>query len=262
MMRLHTDDPLLRAAEFLESRPLATHAYALGYLDESYVGYTHATLWPPAGPAEALALEYRGLARPALFVMGSPTAVDALLINSRDSLPRHATLHIPPDLWDVVKIHYRPMQPLASMHRMVLERSHFRDPGPDPQVERLGVEDLQAVLALYAVWPDHLFEPWNLQSGIYFGIRTPSGELASIAGTHNVSSRYDIAAIGNLVTHPEHRQMGYARRCNAQLLATVFRSVGFATLDVQQGNLAAVRTYEHFGFRHQADYLQGAVARL
>lgn len=263
MMRLHVEDPLRRAESYLLTWPRATHAYALGYLDEAYRGHTQAITWPPEDDAvRALALSYHGLARPALFLIGDAPGVEALLASAHYTLPTTATLHVHPCLETTIERSYRPLDQLHAMHRMVLDRADFTDPGDDPIVERLTTRDTSAVLDLYAHWPDHLFEPWHLRSGLYMGIRTESGELAAIAGTHNVSAQYDIAAIGNLVTHPDHRQKGFARRCNAQLLRAVFQSVNLVTLDVRQGNLAAVRTYEHFGFAHQADYLQGAVARI
>ena len=54
-----------------------------------------------------------------------------------------------------------------------------------------------------------LFLPNSLASGHYYGIRE-NGRLIAIAGTHVASSRYDIAALGTVFTHPGHRGRGLA----------------------------------------------------
>lgn len=54
----------------------------------------------------------------------------------------------------------------------------------------------------------------------------------------------------NLVTHPEHRRQGHARRLLARLFACAgARGIARVTLDVRRGNSAALALYRSAGFR-------------
>jgi ribosomal protein S18 acetylase RimI-like enzyme len=69
-----------------------------------------------------------------------------------------------------------------------------------------------------------------------------------------------VAAIGNLVTHPTQRGKGYARVVTAALLRETFKRVANVTLDVEDENTPAMRLYQHFGFRHSADFWEGELS--
>lgn len=243
-------------------RDAVVNAYPLGYLDELYAEETRVFGAWDAGQLATVVLAYFGLTRPALFTVGEAGGVRPLLRDCASELPEQATGHIPLGHMDAVRTAYAPMGEPALMSRMGLMREDFVDAGlAEDDVVRLSHTDTGAIMALYAHWPDNFFEPFQLESGLYFGVRAADGTLASIAGVHNLSERYDIAAIGNLVTHPDHRGQGYARRCTAKLLRETFRRVRLVTLDVQHGNEPAIRTYRHFGFDHYADYHEGALER-
>lgn len=260
MSRVETRD--YEAVERFLRRDAVTNAYPLGYLDELYAAETKVFGSWDGGQLETVVLAYFGLTRPALFTVGDAGGVRPLLRDCAAELPEQATGHIPRGHLGAVRTAYEPMGELAMMSRMGLMRDDFVDDvAADDTVVRLSHTDTGAIMALYAHWPDNFFEPFQLESGLYFGVRADDGSLASIAGIHNVSERFDIAAIGNLVTHPAHRGRGLARRCTARLLRETFRRVRLVTLDVQHGNEPAIRTYRHFGFDHYDDYHEGALER-
>lgn len=253
-----TDTALLE--EFLRPFPVE-NAYMLGYLDPAYEPECRWYARVDDEGVRTLVLIYEGLSRPAMFVTGRADGVAPLLKSIRNELPQRVLGRSPRGLLDAVKTAYQPGRELLEMQRMGLNRSTFqaRDKGgEDPIVEVLSHRDTGAMMKTYAFWPDHFFEPYQLSSGLYFGIRgDEDGVIASIAGIHNLSERYDVAAIGNLVTHPDYRGRGYARRCTAVLLRHLFERVGLVTLDVQAGNAPAIRTYQHFGFQQAAEYFEG-----
>jgi GNAT superfamily N-acetyltransferase len=247
-------------AEFLLKEP-EVNAYALGYLDEEYAERTRVVGELEAGSLTAIAMVYRGLTVPALFTAGRSDAIQGLLRKLGADLPERVMAHIPPEHRASVESVLTPVGSLRRVARMGLRADEFQDPrDAGIPVDVLSHKDTGAILQLYSMWPDNLFEPFQLESGLYFGVREDGG-LACIAGIHNLSETFDVAAIGNLVTHPLHRGKGYARACTAQLLRTVLERVSRVTLDVQEDNAPAVRTYERFGFAPRAEFFEGEFRR-
>jgi ribosomal protein S18 acetylase RimI-like enzyme len=247
-------------SDFLEQERVA-NAYPLGYLDRSYAAECS---WYGASHDDelrAVVLVYSGLSRPGVFSAGDAAGVAAIVRDFAHAMPERATAHVAPDHQGALHHSFRERTPLRRMHRMALRREDFRDDGRDTSgVARLSHADTAAIMQLYGVWPDHFFEPYQLGSGLYFGVREGT-RLVSIAGIHNVSLSADVAAIGNLVTHPDARGRGYALQCTSMLLREVFARVSLVTLDVEHGNEPAIRTYRHFGFYHDSDFLEGEVYR-
>ena len=60
----------------------------------------------------------------------------------------------------------------------------------------------------------------QLRDGIYFGIFV-DGALVAMAGTHGVSKSDRIAVVGNVFTHPRHRNSHFAlqdhQRCHPRI---------------------------------------------
>lgn len=258
-MQIEQVHDIERLEEFLRPFPIE-HAFVLGYLDPAYAEECRWYARTVNGVIRTLVTVYMGMSRPAVFVHGHADGVTPILRQFRSELPERALVRSPKNCIDAVRTSYHSSTNLREMQRMGLERSIFsaRDNGQDdPLVEQLSHRDTGAILATYAHWPDNFFDPYQLSSGLYFGIRGDGDDIASIAGIHNLSAKYDVAAIGNLVTHPSYRGRGYAQRCNAVLLRRLFSHVGLVTLDVQSGNVAAIRTYQHFGFQPRAEFFEG-----
>ena len=258
-MQIEQVHKIERLEEFLRPFPVE-NSFVLGYLDPDYAEECRWYARSNDEGIRTLVTVYNGMSRPALFVQGHADGVAPILRQFRNELPERALVRCPKNLLDAVKTHYQPTGTLREMQRMGLERSIFsaRDNGQDdPSVEPLSHRDTAAILATYAHWPDNFFDPYQLSTGLYFGIRGDGDDIATIAGVHNISKKYDVAAIGNLVTHPNYRGRGYAQRCNAVLLRRLFSQVGLVTLDVQSGNVAAIRTYQHFGFQPRSEFFEG-----
>ncbi len=247
-------------AELLQREPVA-NADQLGYLDETY---DHATRWfglSEHGLLRTVVLVYRGLSRPGVFTAGAPGGLRPIFRSPDAQMPERATGHFVTAHRDAVLTAFDEPEPLRPMSRMVLHREVFVDQSlAGPDVVQLGHADTADIMALYAHWPDNFFEPFQLESGLYFGVRSDRG-LAAIAGIHNLSCTYDVATIGNLVTHPDHRGKGLGTAVTARLLAATFQHVSRVTLDVAPENAPAVRTYRRFGFAHAAEFFEGELHR-
>jgi len=112
--------------------------------------------------------------------------------------------------------------------------------------------------ALYGFYPDNFFDPYQLGSGTYFGIRK-GGELVAAAGTHVVSPTYQVAAIGNVVTHPKHRGKGYGKAVTTAVLNKIFQDVTTATLDVRAFHTTTIELFQSLGFRSYRHHLEGVL---
>ena len=250
------------------------NAYLLGDLDPAYMPYcTWYGSRHESGELGALVLLYEGLRLPAILTVAPPDAtngdeqdvkaslklLDELLSKVRHELPREAWVHV----WE----HHRPLldryfksTSLEPMIRMALPRASYRRQEVSLKARRLGHVDTLKIMELYRYFPDHFFEPYQLESGLYFGIDSDDGEgLSAIAGIHVHSQSHDIAAIGNLVTHPSSRRRGFATAATTALLEELFETVSLATLNVEKTNVAAIKTFEKFGFVPHHVYFEGRV---
>jgi GNAT superfamily N-acetyltransferase len=240
-------------ARLLRSEP-AQNADQLGYLDECYQDVCE---WYGEVGDEGLrtiVLVYDGLSRPGLFTAGDPAGIRPILHSAQ--LPERVTGHFVSAHRDAVFTAYRATDSLRRMSRMLLTRDDYQARESSVEVCRLGHVDTGAIMSLYRHWRDNFFEPFQLETGLYFGVRE-AGELVAIAGVHNLSDQFDVATIGNLVTHPDYRGRGYGSAVTARLLDETFEHVTHVTLDVQGDNEPAVRTYRRFGFEHRAEFYEG-----
>ncbi|OIP40800.1 MAG: hypothetical protein AUK47_07515 [Deltaproteobacteria bacterium CG2_30_63_29] len=244
-----------RIYDFLASDRIA-NAYQIGDLDE--VHFAQST-WFAAldeqGEIEAALLILEGLSLPVVFSSGSQRGAQTLFRSC--ALPPRFHFQI----WEGHRGSLESVHQLHSsshMARMALHRSAFKPRTSPIGVVALGHLHTADIIELYAHYPDNLFEPYQLGSGLYFGVRE-GGRLVSIAGIHVVSAEHDLAAIGNLVTDPTCRGKGYVTACTNRLLEALFERVSLVTLNAEVENEAAVHTFERLGFQHHLLYLEGRV---
>lgn len=254
--RVRDDEELRR---FLMRDPLA-NAYLLGKLDPSYAPFCR---WygarDVAGELRELLLWYQGLSIPVAFLVGDPDGDPRPFFASCcNTLPDRFHFHIIGEQMSAFREACE-VTSYKKMHRMGLERKDYRrgEARPGVEVARLGHRDTAAIMRLYEHYPDHFFEPSQLETGLYFGVRDLEGDLLSIAGIHVVSPEHDVAVIGNLVTHPDARGEGLATVCTRQLLDEVFERVSFVALNVQFNNEPAIRMYTNFGFEPNNIFFEG-----
>ena len=88
-----------------------------------------------------------------------------------------------------------------------------------------------------------------LDAGIYFVVRE-AGTIVAAAGTHVMSCRWSVAAVGNVFTEPSHRGQGLGTIATSAVVAALFEEVDTVILNVAVANRAAVRVYEKLGFGH------------
>jgi ribosomal protein S18 acetylase RimI-like enzyme len=226
-------------------------AYAIGDLaDHLFAQCQWAVAETESGPS-ALALTFSGLPTPAVFVMGEDAGIRALL-RRKLRLPQ-VYLTLRPEHIAAVSASYR-MSGQRRMWRMAVDSETFRTV-PAPAV-RLSPADLDRLNALYAWGGPGFFTAPQLEHGVYYAIHD-DGTLVAAAGTHIVSPEYGIAAVGNVYTHPDYRNRGYARACTGAVVNEVL-SIGCPSvvLNVRQDNEPAMRAYTRLGFRIHCPFIE------
>jgi len=236
--------------------------------DRLYAAYAIGDLQPPMferctwavatkdGRVRALALHFRGLIPPALFLMGVEGGLSTILQHSLCPTPVLVTCrseHLPlvQTLYDLCDT--------ALMWRMVLRPSCFRP--FDRSCTKLCASQAVQLGALYALGGGDAFTPSQLQHGVFYGIEVDD-QIVAVAGTHLVSPEYGVAAVGNVFTHPEYRGRGYASAATSAVVAAL-RSAGIRdiVLNVSQSNQAAIRIYERLGFERYCPFVEGPATR-
>jgi len=238
-------------------RDKIANAYLLGDLDPDYFPFCE--WWgtrDDEGHLESLMMLYKGLSLPAVWSVGSVRGFSTLIRKCRTALPSRFHFHLMEQHLPTVEDTYE-LADVREMNRMGLHRSDYKSKGRDSRVRRLGHGDTAAIMRLYEHYPDNFFEPTQLETGLYFGVDGDDGELVSIAGVHVVSQEYDVAAIGNLVTHPEARGQGLATACTGRLLDELFERVSLVALNVCRDNSPAISVYDNFGFEQNSTFWEG-----
>lgn len=233
------------------------NAYLLGDLDPDYFPFCD---WygtrAPDGTLDSLLCSYTGLSLPVVLAVGSEVGIETLVEACADELPDRFHFHVTAPHLDTLQRSFD-VSNLREMRRMGLRQEAFQPVDSHPRVRRLGHGDTAAIMRLYEHYPDNLFEPSQLETGLYFGIDDGDGTLLSIAGIHVASEEYDVAAIGNLATRPSARGDGLATACTERLLAELFERISLVALNVREDNAPAISVYTNFGFRPNTTFWEG-----
>lgn len=256
VQRIAPDDGRLRT--YLRTRPI-DRAYMLGDLDPARA--EHCTWWALPGQApgllDAVVLLYTGLRMPALITSGHSADVHAVLHAVQGELPRPFYAQLRTHHISAVEQVFR-LGERKDVLRMGLTRDTYEPAGDPRGVRPIGHRDTGALMALYAHYPDNFFDPAQLDTGLYCGL-WEGEQLVSVAGLHVLSEANDIAAIGNIVTHTDHRGRGLATRCVRGLLDQLLPRVGNVALNVDKDNAPAIHCYQKFGFTERFRFVEAWV---
>lgn len=233
--------------------------YALADLDDELFAECD---WR-AGAHDSLALVFRGMAIQPIFVTGNSGDVRELLLDlgvARGylNLCEHQ-VHVADGIYVYRERH--------TMRRMFIDDGAglAAATAREDVVVSLGPADEAEVRGLYALGDGAGigFAPFQLATGAFCGVRAPGGQLIAVAGVHVLSIAEGVAGVGNVFTHPSHRNRGYAQVVTSAVVRGI-RSRGVETigLNVETSNAPAIRAYERIGFVAAFDYVEGAADRV
>ena len=249
-----------RIERFLRRNP-ELHIYSLGDLDDFFWPYTTWYGRQEDGELTDVVLVYAGQALPTVVGLSErPAAVRELMRDICPLLPERFHAHLSPGVEAVFERTHR-IKPHGPHDRMALrDRSRVRQIDGSAAA-RLGRRDLGELLRLYGEsYPGNWFDARMLDTGQYFGLRVEN-RLISVAGVHVYSESYRIAAIGNVVTHPAHRNRGYGKLVMARLCQSLLEKVEHLGLNVKTDNTAAITCYRKLGFDTVASYAEFTIEK-
>ncbi len=230
--------------------------YALGDLEP---GLFEQADWFGAedqGALTAVVMIYHGLQPPICFLMGDTRGLDLILAEC---------VHLP-EIGLSVRDEHLPVldkyycdNGTWPMWKMALEAADFQSvAGETFDITLADVPDLRA---LYAFGGGDAFSPEEITRGVFCGIRQ-AGQLIAVAGTHVVSDNGCVAALGNVMTHPDWRGRGLASSATSAVVARLIdRGVSTIGLSVSRENAAAIRVYEKLGFKKHVAFREGNAVR-
>ena len=224
--------------------------YALADLDDGM--FEHCD-WSVCG--DSLALVFRALAIRPIFVLGDAASTRKLLT----ALPEvTGYLNLKPHQLDGAGGIYS-YRERHEMRRMFLENFNPRAGATEPLTNK----DRDQIERLYATGDGGgiAFAPFQLDTGFFRAVRR-GGDLVAVAGVHVVSRNESVAAVGNIFTPPEYRGEGLAQLVTSAVVMAL-KDAGIQTvgLNVENTNIAAIRAYEHLGFRTHLNYYEGVADR-
>lgn len=195
-----------------------------------------------------------------LFLHGRDRATEAILETLKDA---------PPDVMLSVRLNDLPAVGRRyevlrwwTMRRMAIVPNGLAEPRPvDARIEPLSTAHAGAVRALFNERSDAVYYDTMLADDTYVGAWI-DGALVAIAGTHIVSWRYGISAVGNVYTRPEYRGRGLAQATTHAVVDGLGRrGVRDIVLNVNEQNTPAVAAYRRLGFQDHGPFAEGT-ARL
>jgi predicted GNAT family acetyltransferase len=128
----------------------------------------------------------------------------------------------------------------------MLCESPSTSPPNDVDIEKLGEEDVDEMMALAALTEPGPFRQHTIRLGGYVGIHD-KGRLAAMAGQRTAIPGYrEVSAV---CTHPNYRGKGYAAALVCSVMNEIARRRELPYLHVRQDNVTAIRLYTRLGFR-------------
>lgn len=125
---------------------------------------------------------------------------------------------------------------------------------PSPDVVQLDQSNLTELDSLYDTEPGAaFFLPDMLSDGLWVGIRH-EGRLLAAGGTHLLSVKTKVAALGGVFTRPDARGRGLGTQITSQLVGRLMDEGFLVGLNVRTDNLIARRIYRNLGFEQIHEY--------
>ena len=245
----------VRIEDFLRKN-VYLHIYSIGDLDAFFWPDTAWYSWEKKGEIQAIALLYTGSADPTLLALSEQQDIMWELVRSIfHALPERFYTHSSPAVAETIQKQYQ-TKSYGKHYKMGLTNKILLHDIDCSQVVRLTENDQDEMFVLYQEgYRNNWFNPRMLQTKEYFGLRLKN-RLVSVAGVHVYSEQYKVAALGNIVTHPDYRGEGFAKAVTARLCQSLFEHVDHIGLNVKSDNAAAIALYEKLGFEIVSTYYE------
>lgn len=252
VIRLHDKN---RIEAFLRKN-VYLHIYGIGDLDDFFWPDTVWYGWDEKGEIQAIVLLYTASDYPTILALSEQQDIMLELVQSIfHVLPEQFYAHMSPEVAGAVERQCKTESHGKHYKMGLINKASLRDIDCS-KVIRLTENDLEDMLGLYKEgYPGNWFNPRMIRTRQYFGMRLKN-RLISIAGVHVHSEKYKVAALGNIVTHPDYRGRGFAKAVTTQLCQSLLERVDDIGLNVKAENAAAVAMYRKLGFEVISTYFE------
>jgi ribosomal protein S18 acetylase RimI-like enzyme len=230
------------------------HVYSLGDLDDFFWPRTTWYGWVTDDGLQDIVLIYGGTGVPTVVgIAEQPAAMSEWMHEVVPLLPERFYAHLSPGVEDVFRETHR-VESHGPHYKMALRNAARLANVECAGAARLKPQDQDELVRLCdESYPGNWFDARMLETGQYFGLRV-NRWLVSAAGVHVYSERYGAAAVGNVVTHPAHRNKDYSGLVTARLCQSLLERVHQVGLNVAADNQAAIACYRKLGFEIVAPY--------
>lgn len=241
------DDPAELAELFRQDR--GSHIYALADLEEPFWSRGR---WYRRGDAVVGVISLPGSGATVVYALSTedPPGTLELLGELAPDLPSGTLITGPLGVADHLAAS-RGVRRFGPHWKMLLA-DHDRLPMAEPSIARvveLGSEGIERMSDLYGSDPRAaFFAPAMLEGGPFVGLEGTDGRLLACAGTHVISHRHGVAAIGAVITRPDLRGRGLGTSVVVAVCRMLQARVSVVGLNVAESNLAAMGLYERIGF--------------
>ncbi|MEM7133930.1 MAG: GNAT family N-acetyltransferase [Chloroflexota bacterium] len=217
-----------------------------------------------AGEEDAAVLLFGAFDIPVMVAVGPDSTVSRIL--HEIELPPQLFLMVKESHYALLKRWYSFSEGIDPMVRMFLaDEALLSAVGQKPSsasLRRLTVAHEQQIRALFGHGGPHapgdFFSAFQIENGPFYGAFSQEEELIAVGGTHVVDREDECAAVGNMYTHPQWRNQGFATSILSAIVADLRReNIDTIVLNVDQRNQRARTIYEQCGFGHHCPYVEG-----
>mgnify|MGYP006280112199 CR=1 FL=1 len=250
LISLHNRDKIFHTLK----EDIYLHLYSIGDLDDFFWPFTQWYALHDEDHILEIALLYFGQPPPTLLALSpTPERMKVLLEKMAGLLPPSFYAHLSPGLDEALSPAFKARHHGQHIKMALRQTSEWPEDNQE-RVKKIPESALEDVLAFYQTsYPGNWFDPRMLQTDQYFGIRQEK-DLISVAGVHVYSPHYKVAALGNIATHPDHRNRGLATLVTAVLCRSLSKKVKHVGLNVKESNQPAFHCYQKLGFESVARY--------
>lgn len=237
--------------------------YGIGDLDDFYWPYTNWYALQRDSEILAVTLIYNAFTPPVYMALAAKrhyASLKRLIKTQISELPGTLYAHLSPEMDHLFRNSHSLFHHGEYFKMALVDARHINQVDVS-LVEPMQIEDADELLTLYShSYPGHAFDPRMLETGKFFGIRL-NRKIISVGGIHVFSKQYRVAAIGNIVTHPDHRNRGLGTAVTAQVCSTLIDEVDSIGLNVRTINTPAISCYQKLGFKPVATYHEWTITK-
>ena len=211
--------------------------------------------WGEQGNKESLALHVDLGAFRILSGFGDPEGVNATWSEIRLPLEMQYSVRTEGEVEGLRQYYH--LESLYPMWRLHLKTSEIVSWDSGIDVTPIDSDRGEELSVIFQGHPECAYVPEQLKSGVFYGVLN-NGKLLAVVGTHVLSRKYRIAAVGNAFTFPEARGNWYFHACLAAVIERLSEmGIDDIIANVGADNIPSLKGALALGFKKYCQYWEG-----